>query len=536
MTRRDVWVTVALLAAVVAVGGCTGGNEGGPASNSLTPQDAVGVAVAWLQDQSPDKAPPADISWEQVETSKDLAEVITAGLSRVKLVSAEWQAIVTWPTESPEGEVTYTVRLASPVLGWYWQGYVNEQLDDPVVEQQPLQLMTQDTSLTLAGQFVTTSPTFQYDGVPYTFKYVETLETPGDYSWRFVFSFSCEGSGYGIRTGQPVEQVLTPHVAEVMISSFEVTGATMDGQWDMLAQQLVPGAAEAQKAAEEFLRSSATYAYDGLDMTLRLTGMVRLDTDQAWRYSYMFDSGHKGYGDRTGQDLPSAVTSHEAGITVVQGTVSDAVLDNQWDMVRQRFLPAVIEARTVAERFVSTSATFVFDGIPSTLELVDTRATGVDGSWEFVFTFESAHAGYGDRTGDVLAEVMMPHEADVVVGTGEIVSAYMDGRWNMLRQEAAFDEESVRLIAEEFVRNSPTFARDGIPETLEVVEAHRVDPTGVWEVIVHFDSSHAGYGARENQLPMEVVTSHEAKLSLRNGKVTRAVLDGLWDMLAQQML
>lgn len=53
-------------------------------------------------------------------------------------------------------------------------------------------------------------------------------------------------------------------------------------------------------------------------------------------------------------------------------------------------------------------------------------------TWTFVFKFESRQAGYGDRTGQLLAEVITPHEAEVTVGCGDVKVAVMDGRWDML--------------------------------------------------------------------------------------------------------
>ena len=91
-------------------------------------------------------------------------------------------------------------------------------------------------------------------------------------------------------------------------------------------------------------------------------------------------------------------------------------------------------ARQIAGEFVRNSPTFVFDGIEDTLNLMETLYPDIENTWQFVFYFESAHAGYGDRTGQVLAEVITPHEAIITVERGKVTSAVMDGQWDMLLQ------------------------------------------------------------------------------------------------------
>ncbi len=92
-------------------------------------------------------------------------------------------------------------------------------------------------------------------------------------------------------------------------------------------------------------------------------------------------------------------------------------------------------SREMAREFVQNSPTFAYDGIAGSLELAETLYPDMEGSWVFVYRFESRHAGYGDRTGQVLAQVITPHEAVITVEQGGIKSAIMDGKWNMLNQK-----------------------------------------------------------------------------------------------------
>ena len=93
------------------------------------------------------------------------------------------------------------------------------------------------------------------------------------------------------------------------------------------------------------------------------------------------------------------------------------------------------ESQRIAEEFVKNSPTFVFDGIEDTLRLTDTLTARCPYCWVFIFEFDSRYAGYGDRTGRVLAEVITPHQAAIAVEQLEITSAMIDGRWDVINEE-----------------------------------------------------------------------------------------------------
>lgn len=94
------------------------------------------------------------------------------------------------------------------------------------------------------------------------------------------------------------------------------------------------------------------------------------------------------------------------------------------------------ESQKIAENFVKNEATFVFDGIPETLKLTATTAVAnTPYRWQFTFQFDSRQAGYGDRTGQMLAQVITPHRAVVTVERGKVTGAVMDEKWDMLKQK-----------------------------------------------------------------------------------------------------
>ncbi|MBN1191289.1 MAG: hypothetical protein JXA46_16155 [Dehalococcoidales bacterium] len=101
-----------------------------------------------------------------------------------------------------------------------------------------------------------------------------------------------------------------------------------------------------QRIAEEFVRQEATYRFDGIPETFRMTGAIPLG--DGGKYSIDFDSRHSGYGDRNGQMPSGTITHHTAEIIVQNGAITAAVMDGIWDMFNQRMLHG-IETRPAAQ-------------------------------------------------------------------------------------------------------------------------------------------------------------------------------------------
>ncbi|UCH42567.1 MAG: DUF3221 domain-containing protein [Dehalococcoidales bacterium] len=116
---------------------------------------------------------------------------------------------------------------------------------------------------------------------------------------------------------------------------------------------------------------------------------------------------------------------HWKGNVKADGTVTEVSALNQLSKD---------DSQNIALDFVKNSPTFVFDGIEETLHLTESLEISLPYTWTFIFRFESAHAGYGDRTGRMLAEVITPHEAAITIEQGEVVYASMDNKWDMMNQ------------------------------------------------------------------------------------------------------
>lgn len=92
------------------------------------------------------------------------------------------------------------------------------------------------------------------------------------------------------------------------------------------------------------------------------------------------------------------------------------------------------ESKKIAEEFVKSSKTYQFDGIEGSLEHKETLTARCPYCWKFVFEFDCRQAGYGDRTGMVLAQMITHHTAAIMVREGKVESALLDQKWDMLEQ------------------------------------------------------------------------------------------------------
>jgi hypothetical protein len=93
------------------------------------------------------------------------------------------------------------------------------------------------------------------------------------------------------------------------------------------------------------------------------------------------------------------------------------------------------ESQEIARQYVINEPTFVFDGMAETLALVSSTTLKCPYCWEFAYQFDCRQAGYGNRTGLMVAQVITPHTARIVVQEGKVTSAVMDGSWDMMGQK-----------------------------------------------------------------------------------------------------
>ena len=94
-------------------------------------------------------------------------------------------------------------------------------------------------------------------------------------------------------------------------------------------------------------------------------------------------------------------------------------------------------------------------------------------------------------------------------------------------------DEVDRRLADSFLRNSPTFRFDGVPDTVKLLDRAAGDCETCVVYTFGFESSHPGYGDRIDLPLAAAVTQHEAVISIENGLVTSARIDSIWDVITQ---
>ena len=91
------------------------------------------------------------------------------------------------------------------------------------------------------------------------------------------------------------------------------------------------------------------------------------------------------------------------------------------------------QAKTIAQDWITKEApTYAFDGLD--LTFIDAEDMG-GGRYKFNFSFESRQAGYGDREGQVLAQVITPHIIEVLIENGQVTKAVTDGVYDEITEE-----------------------------------------------------------------------------------------------------
>ena len=204
---------------------------------------------------------------------------------------------------------------------------------------------------------------------------------------------------------------------------------------------------ESQEIALAFLMESPTFQFDGVTSSIELVDTYPARCPYCWTFVYEFDCTHSGYGDRTDQMLLQVITHHTASINMSRGNVTHASIDNTWDMCMHTLMATEEESQLTALEFVENCPTYLFDGIEGSIKLVETLDAFCPYCWGFVYEFECRQAGYGDRTGMMLAQVITTHRAVVSMSGGQIDGGTIDDEWNMITQEEYAKPEVTEAIS-----------------------------------------------------------------------------------------
>lgn len=110
----------------------------------------------------------------------------------------------------------------------------------------------------------------------------------------------------------------------------------------------------------------------------------------------------------------------------------------------------------IGRGFVENDSTYVFDGMEETLVMAGMEYSADDSAWIVTFTFDSRQAGYGNREDQMLAQVITPHEAVLKYQQGNLISAIMDGRWNMVKQRMVYAIEEITWVMTAYTTENNT--------------------------------------------------------------------------------
>ncbi|RXA20559.1 hypothetical protein EQO05_05420 [Methanosarcina sp. MSH10X1] len=93
--------------------------------------------------------------------------------------------------------------------------------------------------------------------------------------------------------------------------------------------------------------------------------------------------------------------------------------------------------------------------------------------------------------------------------------------------------EEAEEIAENWIKSAPTYGFDGFDLKLENHEILESIPEQ--HILTYTSTSrHGGYGNRTGKMVTQVITPHRIEVTVSDGNVTSAIIDGKWDELAQK--
>ncbi len=301
-----------------------------------------------------------------------------------------------------------------------------------------------------------------------------------------------------------------------------------------------------EEIALAFIKDSPTFSFDGITSTLKVEDVyINKSNPPQYVVTVGFQCLHSGYGDRTGQMLLQVLTLHSAVVTVIDGKVNRAVIDGIWNEVAQvpmevKDIKLVVE--NIALSWLVKAPTYKFDGVDGSAKVVDSwlaMTFAAPSFWGVTIEFDCLHAGYGDRSGEMMAQVITHHVARLHVTDGTVTFAEIDDAWDEYKQksiEAVYTPEKAEVSALTWLYGCPTFKFDGIPETVKVKEIIPLRMLNAWDVYIDFTCGYPGYGDRTGNVMLGHSQTHTIRITVIEGQVIRATIDDVWDEIEQKLI
>lgn len=98
---------------------------------------------------------------------------------------------------------------------------------------------TNEGNVLIATNYVKNEATYKFDGIPESFRLIETKELECLYCWEITFEYRSRHSGYGGRQDTTLIPVVTDHTARIITEKGSIRSAIMDDIWDMNKQEMI---------------------------------------------------------------------------------------------------------------------------------------------------------------------------------------------------------------------------------------------------------------------------------------------------------
>ena len=156
--------------------------------------------------------------------------------------------------------------------------------------------------------------------------------------WVFALSFGALACGPGPMTIPAGPATPEPERQDTKSAATPVPPVTTAPAATPKGEQTIVIREQAQSSAKTTMEQDSTFRFDGIKESLKLAGEKSLDDGKTWEFIYAFESRYPGFGDRAGKVMAAVITPHKARIVVKGGTVTEAVIDGQWDILAQRMI------------------------------------------------------------------------------------------------------------------------------------------------------------------------------------------------------
>ena len=155
-------------------------------------------------------------------------------------------------------------------------------------------------------------------------------------------------------------------------------------------------------------------------------------------------SGDKELSDKSKLIFALVLCIVVPSFTIYALTQNNPVPDKQGD--------DYTDLELIAINFLKSGPTFSFDGITESINIVEKYTMeSYPEQHVIIISFNTTHAGWGNREGTFIAQVITPHIIKITIVENAVVEAIIDDKWDELNQEQIIPEE---LLGPEKARNA----------------------------------------------------------------------------------